>query len=145
MVKKDWFIWEMKGVQRVRSKNQKSPGEVRVSNRKSWLVVPECSQHKECSHCNEYWNMFFDFWLYSKKTVHPTCGKSLSLVKCNMPLGTENAELNRYIGLLFSNNDRGLEVLNRHGQKSLNTNIIILIRSVTDNINSQLIHLHLYV
>ena len=80
-----------------------------------------------------------------KKTVHPTCGENLSLVKCNMPLGTENAELNRYIGLLFSNNDRGLEVLNRHGQKSLNTNIIILIRSVTDNINSQLIHLHLYV
>lgn len=28
-----------------------------------------------------------------RKTVHTTCGESLSLAKCNMPLGTENAEL----------------------------------------------------
>lgn len=46
--------------------------------------------------------MFFDFWPYSKKTVHTTCGESLSLAKCDMPLGTENAELNRCIELLLT-------------------------------------------
>lgn len=65
-----------------------------VSIRRTWLMVSNSTESLFMMR-TETSSLMSD----SGKTFHPTCSDSLLPLICNLPLGTENAELNKYKGL----------------------------------------------